>query len=61
MADKQIIPYGADLNKKPDTLALTIVPPEDTPIHSRQYYFTQVHQLVLTLPQERLFLKDKLH
>jgi hypothetical protein len=32
MADKQIIPYGADLNKKPDVLALTVVPPEVTPI-----------------------------
>jgi len=31
MADKQIIPYGADLNKKPDVLALIVIPLEVTP------------------------------
>jgi hypothetical protein len=34
MANKQIIPYGFDLNKKPDVLSLSIVPQEITPIHS---------------------------
>jgi hypothetical protein len=27
MADREIIPYGADLSKKPDALALSIVLP----------------------------------
>jgi hypothetical protein len=27
MANKQIVPYGFDLNKKPDALALSVVPP----------------------------------
>jgi len=31
MVDKQIIPYGADLTKKPDALALTIAPLEVIP------------------------------
>jgi len=41
MANKEIVPYSFDLSKKPDTLALTVVPPEVTP-------FTQAN---LTLPK----------
>ena len=41
MANKQIVPYGFDLNKKPDALALSVVPPEITPIHSSQSYIAQ--------------------
>ena len=40
MDNKQIVPYCFDLNKKPDTLALSVVPPEITPIRSSQSYFT---------------------
>jgi hypothetical protein len=60
MANKQIIPYGAGLNKKPDTLALTIVPPEITPIRSSQSYFTQaIRRLVIALPPPRPLLEGK--
>jgi hypothetical protein len=41
MANKKIIPYGADLNKKPDALELTVIPLEITPIHSSKSYFAQ--------------------
>jgi hypothetical protein len=27
MAKRQIVPFGVDLNKKPDTLALSVIPP----------------------------------
>jgi hypothetical protein len=34
MAGKEIIPYGFDLNKKPNTMALSIVlPREIAPVH----------------------------
>ena len=56
MADKQIIPYGADLNKKPDMLALTAVPPEVTPICSNQSYYAQAirHPQIAPPPPLRL-------
>jgi len=61
MADKQIIPFGADLNKKPDMLALTIVPPEFTPICSNQSYYAQVvHHLLIASPPPLLRLEGKL-
>jgi hypothetical protein len=41
MANKEIIPYGFDLSKKPDALVLTVIPPKVTPIHSSQSYFAQ--------------------
>ena len=60
MADKQIIPFGADLNKKPDMLALTIVPPEVTPICSNQSYYAQaIRRPLITLPPPLLCLEGK--
>jgi hypothetical protein len=51
MANKEIIPHGFDLSKKPDALALTIVPLEVTPIHLSQSYFTQAIRCpVIALP-----------
>ena len=41
MANKEIVPYSFDPGKKPNVLALTIVPPEVTPIRSSQSYFAQ--------------------
>ena len=60
MADKQIIPYGADLNKKPDTLVLTTIPLEVTPIWSNQSYYAQavLHPLI-ALPPPLLCLEGK--
>ena len=34
MANKEIAPYGFDPSKKPDALALTVIPLEVTPIRS---------------------------
>jgi hypothetical protein len=34
MANKEIVPYGFDLSKKPDAMVLTAIPPEVTPICS---------------------------
>jgi hypothetical protein len=60
MANKQIIPYGADLNKKLDAFALTIVPLEVTLIHSSQSYFTQaIHHPVIAPPLPLLRLEGK--
>jgi hypothetical protein len=61
MANKEIVPYGFDLSKKPDALALTVVPLEVTPIRSSQSYFAQaIYRLVLTPLLPRPLLKDKL-
>ena len=60
MADKQIIPYGAHLNKKPDALALTTVPLEVTPICSNQSYYTQaIRRPLIALPLPLLRLEGK--
>ena len=60
MANKEIVPYGFDPSKKPDVLALTVVPPEVTPIHSSQSYFSQeIHCPVLVLPPPCPLLEDK--
>ena len=60
MANKQIVPYVLDLNKKPDTLALSVVPPDITPIRSSQSYFAQaIRRLVIAPPPPRLLLEDK--
>ena len=60
MANKEIVPYGFDPSKKPDALALTVVPPEVTSIRSSQSYFTQViHRLVLVPPPPRPLHEDK--
>jgi len=50
MADKQIIPYRANLNKKRDMLALTTIPPEVTPICSNQSYYAQAIYRPLIAP-----------
>ena len=60
MANQQIIPYGFDLNKKPDALALSVVPLEITSIRSRQSYFAQaIHRLVIALPPPCPLLEGK--
>ena len=60
MADKQIISYGVDLNKKPGVLALTVVPPEVTPICSNQSYYAQaIRRPLITLPPPLLRLEGK--
>ena len=48
MASREIIPYGADLSKKPDALTLTAIPLEVIPICSNQSYYTQAvrHPLI---------------
>ena len=62
MANKEIVPYGFDPSKKPDTLALTIIPLEVTPIRSSQSYFTQaIRHPALVLPLPRPLLEDKPH
>ena len=60
MANKEIVPYDFDLSKKLDALALTVVPPEVTPIHSIQSYFAQaIRRLVLVLPPPCPLLEGK--
>ena len=60
MDNKEIVPYGFDLSKKPDTLALTVVPPDVTPIRSSQSYFAQaIHRPVLAPPPLCPLLEDK--
>jgi hypothetical protein len=60
MANKEIVPYGFDLSKKPIALALTVIPLEVTPIRSSQSYFAQaIHRPVLTLLPPCPLLKDK--
>ena len=60
MANKEIVPYDFDLSKKLDALALTVVPPEVTPIRSSQTYFTQaIHRSVIAPPPSRPLLEVK--
>jgi len=61
MAGREIIPFGFDLNKKLDALALSIIPlKEIAPIHQSQSYFAQaIHRPVIAPPPPRLFLEDK--
>jgi hypothetical protein len=60
MANKEIVPYGFDLSKKPDALALTVVPLEVTPIHSSQSYFARaIYRPVIAPPPPRPLLEDK--
>jgi hypothetical protein len=62
MANKEIVPYDFDLSKKPDALALSIIPPKVTPIRSSQSYFAQaIHHLVLIPLPPHPLLEDKLH
>ena len=60
MANKEIIPYGFDPSKKPNMLALTVIPPEVTPIRLSQSYFTQaIRRPALVPPPPRPLLEDK--
>ena len=61
MADREIIPYGIDLNEKPDALELSVVPLQEmAPVPSNQSYFAQAnHCLAIALPLMRLLLQDK--
>ena len=60
MANKEIIPYGFDLNKKPDALALSVVPLEITPIRSSQSYYAQaICHLVIAPSLPRPLLEGK--
>ena len=60
MVDKQIIPYGADLNKKPDALVLSTIPPEVTPICSNQSYYAQaIRRPLIAPPPPPLHLEGK--
>ena len=60
MANKEIVPYSFDPSKKPNVLALTIIPLEVTPILSSQSYFTQaIRRSVIAPPPPRPLLKDK--
>jgi len=60
MDGKEIVPFSFDLNKKPNALALSIVPPEITPIRSSQSYYAQaVRQPVIAPPPPRLCLEGK--
>jgi hypothetical protein len=72
MADKQIVPFGMDLNKPPlvndsqaiipilEPTPLTVVPPKPRQWSYGQSYFAQVCQSTLPPLLERLFLKDAL-
>ena len=53
MAGREIVPFGFDLNKKPDALVLSIVPPKEiAPVRQSQSYFAQaIRHLVITPPQ----------
>ena len=60
MADNQIIPYGADLNKKPGALARTTIPLEVTPICSNQSYYAQaICRPLIAPPSSLLRLEGK--
>ena len=60
MANKEIVPYGFDLSKKLDALALTVIPLEVTPICSRQSYFTHaIRRPVIAPLPPRPLLEDK--
>ena len=62
MANKEIVTYGFDPSKKPDALALTVDPPEVTPVRSIQSYFTQaISRPVIALPPPHPLLEDKPH
>jgi hypothetical protein len=58
MAGREIIPYGADLSKKPNALALTAIPPKFTPIFSNQSYYSQaIHRPLIAPPPPLLCLE----
>jgi hypothetical protein len=66
MAEKQIVPYGVDHNKKSkEALALRVIPPREiAPVppritHDQSYYAQAIHHPVITLSPRRLLLEDK--
>jgi hypothetical protein len=70
MADKQIVPFGVDLNKPPlvndsqaivpilEPTPLAVIPPNPRQWSYGQSYFAQVRQSMLPSSPERPFLKD---
>ena len=59
MADREIVPYGVDLNKKPDALVLSIIPPREiAPVPSQSYFAQTIHRPAIALPPPRLLLQD---
>jgi len=62
MANKEITPYGFDPSKKPNTLAVTFIPLEVTPIRSSQSYFTHaIRRPILVTPPPRPLLEGNPH
>jgi hypothetical protein len=63
MADNEIVPFGFDLNKKPNALVLSVVPPKEiAPVHQSQSYFAQaIHRPVITLLHPHLLLEGNPH
>jgi len=61
MAGREIVPFEFDLNKKPDALALSVIPPKEiAPIRSIQSYYAQaIHRPVIATPPPCLLLEDK--
>jgi len=61
MGGREIIPFDFDLNKKPDALALSVVPPKEiAPVHQSQSYFAQaIRRSMIAPPPPCLFLEDK--
>ena len=61
MAGREIVPFGFDLNKKPDALVLSVVILKEMAlVHQSQSYFTQaIHHPVIALPPPRLLVGDK--
>ena len=62
MAEREIVPFGVDLNKKPEeALALSVVPTREIAlVPSNQSYFAQVVcRPVIAPPPPRLLLEDK--
>ena len=62
MAKREIVPFGVDLNKKPEeALVLSVVPPREIAlVPPNQSNFAQaIHHLELALLLPRLLLEDK--
>lgn len=68
MADKQIIPYGINLNKKPvheESLAPSVIPLRKIALapprisHDQSYYAQATHHLEIALSPPHLLLEDK--
>ena len=59
MAGREIVLFGFDLNKKPDALALSVVPPKEiAPVRQSQSFFSQnVHRPVIAPSPPHLLLE----